>query len=343
MKILMPEASTLTKGDVDLSKIEDYGDVIRYDNMTKEELISAIADVDAILINKSVLDAETLSHAKNLKYIGECATGFNNIDLEYCDEHGITVTNVPDYSTNAVAQQVFAYILHHYSKVSEYNDFVQDGGWINSATFAPFVFDSDELFGKTIGLVGYGKIGKAVAKIANAFGMNILVYTRSYGKALEASKNSRGETDRTMLDGFLNHTDNFVSYVSLDNLLKHSDIVSVHCPLNAESEGLFDAEIFSKMRKGAFFINTSRGPVVNEQALADALKSGRLSGAGLDVLNTEPMAKDCPLLGAPNCTITPHVAWAPKATRQRLFSVVLQNFDAYLKARPKNVVNNPKV
>lgn len=343
MKILMPEASTLTKGDVDLSKIEDYGDVIRYDNMSKDELIAAIADVDAILINKSVLDAETLSHAGNLKYIGECATGFNNIDLEYCNEHGITVTNVPDYSTNAVAQQVFAYILHHYSKVSEYNDFVQDGGWINSSTFAPFVFDSDELFGKTIGLVGYGKIGKAVAKIANAFGMNILVYTRSYGKALEASKNSRGETDRTMLDGFLNHTDTFVSYVSLDNLLKHSDIVSVHCPLNAESEGLFGTELFAKMRKGAFFINTSRGPVVNEQALADALKSGRLSGAAVDVLKQEPMTKDCPLLGAPNCTITPHVAWAPKTTRQRLFSVVLQNFDAYLKGTPKNVVNNPKI
>lgn len=342
MKILMPEASTLTKGDVDLSKIEDYGDVIRYDNMSRDELATAISDVDAILINKSVLDADMLSHAAKLKYIGECATGFNNIDLEYCNEHGITVTNVPDYSANAVAQQVFAYILCHYSKVSEYNGFVQEGGWFDSPTFAPFVFDTDELFGKTIGIIGYGKIGKAVAKIANAFGMNVLVYTRSYGRALEAAKNSRGEIERTMLDGFLNRTDNFVSYVSFENLLKHSDIVSVHCPLNAESENLFDAEIFGKMRKGAFFINTSRGPVVDEQALASALSSGRLSGAAVDVLRNEPMSKECPLFGIPNCIITPHVAWAPKTTRQRLFSVVLQNLDSYVKGKPKNVVNNPK-
>ncbi|MDD6808252.1 MAG: D-2-hydroxyacid dehydrogenase [Oscillospiraceae bacterium] len=339
MKILMPEANTLTKGDIDLSAFEEFGDVVTLTNPTREELKKEIADADAIFINKTVLNEELLGCAKNLKYIGECATGFNNIDIAYCKEHGITVTNVPDYSTNAVAQQVFAYILAHYSKVNEYNEFVANDGWVKSDTFAPFVFDTDELFGKTLGLVGYGKIGKAVAKIANAFGMNVLVYTRSYGRALEMSKGSRGETDKTVLEGFLNRTESYVTYVSLDNLLKHSDIVSVHCPLNEESENLFCTETFNKMRRGAFFINTARGPVVNENDLKEALDSGRLSGAAVDVVKVEPMEKDCPLKGHPKCIVTPHVAWAPESTRKRLVAVVLKNFEKYLKGTPQNIVD----
>ncbi len=343
LKIVMPEANTLTKGDVDLSAFEDLGNVVVYENLTPAELTDVLEDADIVMVNKSVLNAQTLSKAKKLKYIGECATGFNNIDLEYCNEHGITVTNVPAYSTNAVAQQVFAYILNHYSKVCMYNDFVNDSGWINAKTFAPFEFDTDELYGKTIGLVGYGKIGRAVAKIADAFGMNILVYTRSYERAIEASKNSRGEADKTVLSDFLDRTDNFVSYVTLDNLLKHSDIVSVHCPLNADSEKLFNEKTFNSMRKGAYFINTARGPIVDEDDLAKALKSGSLSGAALDVLEKEPMSKDCPLIGIPNLIITPHVAWAPYETRKRLVAQVVKNLVAYEKGRPINVVNNPKL
>ena len=339
MKIVMPEANTLTKGDVDLSAIDDLGEVEVYENLTADELADVLKDADAVLVNKSVLNEKTLAKAEKLKYIGECATGFNNIDIAYCNSRGITVTNVPDYSTNAVAQQVFAYILHHYSQVGKYNEFVQDSGWINSKTFAPFVFDSDELFGKTIGLVGYGKIGRAVAKIADSFGMNVLVYTRSYAKALEMSKTARGDVDKTVLDGFLDRADKFVSYVTLDNLLKHSDIVSVHCPLNADSNEMFNAEAFAKMRKGAFFINTARGGVIVESALADALRSGRLSGAALDVLENEPMSPDCPLLGIGNCLITPHVAWAPYATRKRLVSVVVSNLRNFAAGRPTNVVN----
>lgn len=341
-KIAMPEANTLTKGDVDLGIFDTLGHVIAYQNPSANELADILSDADILMVNKIVLDANTLSKAKKLKYIGECATGFNNIDLDYCNEHGITVTNVPSYSTNAVAQQVFAFILNHYSRVARYNDFVQQDGWKNADTFAPFVFDTDELFGKTIGLVGYGKIGRAVAKIANAFGMNVLVYTRSYQKSVDAATDKWGNVDRTKLDGFLERTDNTVTYRTLDNLLKHSDIVSIHCPLNEESDGLFSHETFSKMRTGAYLVNTARGPIVDEDALIDALNSGKLSGAGLDVLKTEPQSKDSKLLGVPNLTITPHVAWAPFETRRRLVLEVAKNLEAFEQGHPRNVVNNPK-
>ncbi len=332
-KILIPEGDTLTsEGDIDLSVFEDYGQVVMLDHPTDEELEREIGDADALFLNKLVADEKLLSHASKLKYIGECATGFNNIDVKYCKEHGIVVTNVPTYSTNAVAQQTFAYILNHYSKVAEYNKFVHDGGWITANTFAPFVFPTDELSGKTIGLVGFGKIGKAVAKIADAFGMTVLVNTRSYEKARALGSN-------TDLEGFVNHADKYISYVSFDNLLRHSDIVSIHCPLNEESEHLFNAETIAKMRNGAFLINTARGPIIDEEALVDALKSGKLSGAAVDVLDAEPMRQDCKLMDADNCVITPHVAWAPRATRQRLVNEVIKNLKAFQDGKPVNVVS----
>lgn len=341
INIVMPEANTLTKGDVDLGIFDTLGHVTTYQNLSPEELTDVLEDADVVMVNKNILNEKTLSKAKRLKYIGECATGFNNIDLDYCNAHGITVTNVPTYSTNAVAQQVFAFILNHYSRVSQYNDFVQKDGWKNADTFAPFVFDTDELFGKTIGLVGYGKIGRAVAKIANAFGMNVLVYTRSYQKSVDAATDKWGNIDRTRLDGFLDRTDDTITYRTLDNLLKHSDIVSIHCPLNEESMGLFSHETFAKMRTGAYLVNTARGPIVDEEALIEALNTGKLSGAGLDVLEKEPQSKDSKLLGVPNLTITPHVAWAPLETRRRLVSEVAKNLEAFEHGHPRNVVNNP--
>ncbi|NLL63337.1 MAG: D-2-hydroxyacid dehydrogenase [Ruminococcaceae bacterium] len=332
LKILMPERYTLTKGDVDLSAIDELGEVIVLDHPSREELKEALVDADMILVNKTVLDEEVLRDAKKLKYIGECATGFNNIDIEYCKLRGITVTNVPTYSSNAVAQQVFSYILAHYSKVCEYNDFVNNDGWINADTFAPFVFDTDEVFGKTIGLVGYGKIGKAVAKIADAFGMNVLAYTRSYQKALDSSAN------KTTLEGFIDRAERYVTFVTFDRLLKHSDIVSIHCPLNEESERLFNRETIAKMRNGAFLINTARGPIVDEDALVDALESGKLSGAGLDVLDDEPMLDTCRLKNIKNLIVTPHVAWAPYETRKRLVAEVAKNIKAFEEGKPRNVV-----
>ena len=329
-KIVMPEANTLTNGDVDLSVFENYGQVTILDHPSLEELHEALISADALFTNKYKIDASVLD-GTSVKYIGECATGFNNIDVDYCNEHGIVVTNVPTYSTNAVAQQTFAFILNHFSQVAKYNDFVQNDGWINADTFAPFVFPTDELAGKTIGLIGYGKIGKAVAKIADAFGMTVLASTRTYEKAKEAGSN-------TELDGFVNRAEHFVSFVSLDSLLRHSDIVSIHCPLNAQSEKLINAENIAKMRNGAFLINTARGPIIDEDALIAALDSGKLSGVAVDVLDVEPMLESCKLKGAKNCVITPHVAWAPKATRQRLVNEVIKNLEAYQNGEPINKV-----
>ena len=316
MKILLSDYSTLAQNnDLDITVFERYGDVVYNKNISHDELLATAHEYDMILCNKTIIDKTVIEKAKRLKYIGLFATGYNNIDITAAKEHGITVCNAGSYSTSAVAQQVFAYILNYYNAVNRYNNFVQSGGWKNSPTFSVLCFPTDELKDKTIGIIGYGSIGKRVAEIANAFEMKVLVYTR------------------TPKD------DTSVRFVSLDELLKTSDIVTPHCPLNDESREMFNKDTFSKMHDGAFFINTARGGVVNESDLADALKSGKLSGAAIDVLNQEPMAKDCCLLGAPNLIITPHTAWAPLATRHRLLHIVEDNIKAFLNGTPKNVVS----
>ena len=332
-KIVIPDVDTLTSGpdDLDLAPLDQFGRVVAVDTADQDKVKEELKDADAILVNKIEINEELLGSNPSVKFVGLFATGYNNVDLEYCNAHGITVCNVPTYSTNAVAQQTFAFILEHYTNLSKYNGFVQEGGWVNSGTFAPFVFPLSELSSKTIGLIGYGKIGHQVAKIARAFGMDVLVYTRNYEQAKSAG-------DNTALEGFLDRADRDVTFVTLDNLLRHSDIVSVHCPLNEQSKGLINSETISKMRDGAFFVNTSRGPIVNEQDLRNALDSGKLSGAGVDVVSIEPMAADCPLLGAPNCIITPHVAWCPMETRRRLLSEVIKNYKAFLDGKPVNTV-----
>ena len=243
------------------------------------------------------------------------ATGYNNIDIIAARERDITVCNAGSYSTSAVAQQVFAYILNHYNAINRYNDFVQQGGWQNSSTFAVLCFPTDELKDKTIGIIGYGSIGRRVAEIALSFEMNVLVYTR------------------TPKD------DNRVKFVSLEELLKQSDIITPHCPLNEQSHEMFNKDTFAKCKDGAFFINTARGGIVNEQDLADVLNSGKLSGAAIDVLNEEPMSKDCVLKGVKKLNITPHTAWAPLATRQRLLDIVEDNVKSFLDGNPKNQVS----
>ena len=318
MKILMPEYSTLTRGDVDMTGFEELGELVVLDHPSREALKAALADTDILFVNKTTVDADLLDAAPRLKYIGECATGFNNIDLAACAARDITVTYVPAYSTDAVAQHVFAFLLEQFGRVHEYDDFVKDGGWTRSGNFSEFVFPTAELGSKTLGLVGYGRIGSKVARIADAFGMKVLATTRSH-------------TDGRSEDGF-------AQFVPLSTLLAEADVVSVHCPLTDASYHLFDEQLFAKMKPGAFFINTSRGPVVSEEALAAALKSGHLSGAAVDVLEEEPMNASCVLLDAPNCVITPHVAWAPLETRERLVDVVLKNYHAWLEERPVNVV-----
>lgn len=315
MKVIITEGAVLTTGDMSFEEFNKFGDVHIFDNLSYSELETEIIDTDILLCNKIRVDENVLKKAKRLKYIGTFATGYNNIDIEYCRKKGITVCNAGSYSTTAVAQQTFGYILNHFSRIADYDKFVKDGGWIKSPLFSPIVFPTDELMGKTIGIIGYGSIGKAVAKIAKAFDMNVLVHTRTV------------------------HPDNETKFVSLDELLEKSDIVSVHCPLNKQNTKMFGADTFRKFKDGAFFINTARGGLVDESALADALKSGKLSGAAVDVVDTEPMKPNCALLTAPNIVITPHTSWVPKSTRERLFGIVLDNIEQFLNGTPVNVVS----
>ena len=293
------------------SGIARYGEVKRYGLTEPERVIERVRDAEIILCNKTFISRDVMENAPRLKYIGLFATGFNNIDLECARERGIAVANVPAYSTEGVVQLTYAFILEHYCRLSDYRRHVDGGNWKKSATFSYFPFPIGSLAGKTMGIIGYGSIGKRSAQIAAAFGMRVLVYTRT------------PKDDNT---------------VEFDTLLSESDIVSVHCPLNPQSHKMMNAEAFGKMKKGALFINTSRGPIVDEYALRDALISGKLMGAGLDVLDTEPMAEDCPLFGIENCIITPHVGWAGLETRQRLMSVVESNIEAFISGRSQNRV-----
>lgn len=315
MKIVILDAQTITKGDVSLDSLKDFGEVVTYKLTKFEEIPERIKDADAVICNKTILNEISLSGAEKLKYIGLFATGYNNIDVGYCKEHGITVCNAGSYSTNAVAQHTFALILEHYSNVGKYNDFCHNGGWQTAETFSPFVFPLNEIANKTIGIVGFGAIGQAVAKIAQAFNMKVLAFNRS---------------PKSFAD---------VEFVDLDTLLENSDIVTVHCPLNSESSEMFNKGTFAKMKKGSFFINTARGGVMNEKDLVDALESEQLSGAGIDVLSVEPMSKSSTLPNTKNLLITPHIAWAPIETRERLIDIVYDNINCFIKGNPKNVVS----
>lgn len=316
MKLLLTDCATLSHdNDLPLDIFKKFGEVVYCKGITHEELIKCVCDVDIILCNKTIIDRDVMKAAPKLKYIGLFATGYNNIDLKAAKDFGITVCNAGSYSTSAVAQQVFAYILAHYCKVEKYNEFVHNGGWQQSPTFSVLCFPTDELKDKTIGIIGYGSIGKRVAEIALAFEMRVLVYTRT-------PKN-----------------DDRVVFTDLNTLLTSSDIITAHCPLNEESHRMFNEVTFAKIRKGAFFINTARGGVVDEEALLQALNSGTLSGAAIDVLETEPMKDDCVLINAPNLIITPHTAWAPLTTRMRLLGIVENNISAFLGGNPENVIS----
>lgn len=313
MRVVILDAKTLTNDDIDFSVFDEFGEVTIYDYTKYNQIAERIKDAEIILCNKSIMNRMTLKDAKNVKYIGLFATGYNNVDIEYTNERNITVCNAGSYSTNAVAQHVFALILEHYNKVGEYNKFVKDGGWIHSEKFSPFK-PMKEMDGRTLGIVGYGSIGKKVAKIAQAFDMKVLAYNRSPKK------------------------DESVRFVEMDELLEKSDIVSIHCPLNSDSEKMCNKEFFEKMKDGALFINTSRGGVVDEQALIDAVKSKKISGAGLDVVAVEPMEKHEEILDIDNIIITPHSAWAPVETRTRLVEIVKNNIKKWVAGAPVNVI-----
>ena len=313
MKLLLTDCATLrSNGDLSLDSLKRFGDIFEYENITRAELLKEAADADIILCNKTVIDKEIFDAADNLKYIGLFATGYNNIDIDYAKQKGVTVCNAGSYSTNAVAQQVMGYILMHYTAIPEYNAFVKKGGWKAAEVFSPLVFKSDEVYGKTLGIIGYGSIGRAVEKAAEGLGMEVLVYTRT------VKRNGR------------------TRFTDFKTLLRESDVVTLHCPLNPESADMMNAAAFSEMKDGAFFINTSRGGTVDEDALYAALCSGKLSGAAVDVLKQEPMSKDCRLADAPNIIITPHTSWAPLATRKRLLNIVESNLEDFLKGGRQN-------
>ena len=314
IKAVILDADTVTGGDVSLEPIASICDTTVYGFSEPETIAERIGNAEAVITNKCVISESVMDKCPNLRFIGVFATGYNNIDVVAAKKKGICVCNVPGYSTDSVAQHTFALILHHYSSVSKYADTVANGDWCYSKLFTYFNIPFFELSGKTIGIIGYGAIGKAVAAIAKAFNMNVLVYTRTYPKGTDGIK-----------------------VVSLEELLTEADVVTLHCPLTDDTKLLINEQRLSLMKPSAILINTSRGGVIDEAALANALNEGKIAAAGLDVLTLEPMRADCALRDAKNCYITPHIAWAPLETRTRLIELVKKNIEGYISG---NIINN---
>lgn len=316
MKIVVLDGYTMNPGDLAWEEIKSCGACEFYDRSTADEVIPRLQAAEATLTNKVAIDRKTLEGLPKLKYIGVTATGYNIIDVQAAKERGVTVTNVPAYSTDSVAQATFALLLELTNRVGHHAQTVRDGRWIRSPDFCYWDFPLVELAGLNFGIIGYGRIGQQVGRIARALGMNILA-TPSRSRSAESE----------------------VRTVSLEKLLRESDVVSLHCPLTPETNGLINSERLALMKKSAFLLNTSRGPLIVEADLAEALHNGRIAGAGLDVLSVEPPAQGSLLFTAPNCFITPHQAWATRAARQRLMNVTAANLKAWIKHQPQNVVS----
>ncbi|WP_266362781.1 D-2-hydroxyacid dehydrogenase [Tellurirhabdus rosea] len=317
MKITYLDAYALNPGDLDWAPLETLGDVTFYDRTAPEELLARAAEADLLLVNKIRFSAETLAQLPRLRYIGVTATGYDIIDVKAARERGITVTNVKGYSTESVAQHTFALLLELAYRTSVHEASVRAGDWGRQPDFCYWKTPLVELAGKTLGLVGYGDIGRRVADIGRAFGMNILVNRRDTSEALPEGR----------------------QYADLATVFAESDVVSLHCPMTADNRGFVNRERLSTLKPTAYLINTSRGGLINEPDLAEALNAGRLAGAGLDVLTQEPPVSGSPLIGAKNCVLTPHIAWASREARQRLLLLAAENIKAFLEGRPKNVVN----
>lgn len=318
MKIVILDAHTTNPGDLDWSPLEAIGSLTVYDRTAAASLRERAAGAEAVLSNKTVLDAATLAALPDLRYVGLLSTGTNVIDLAAAASRGITVTNVPGYSTPGVAQAVFALLLELTNRTGHHSEEVRSGRWTASPDFCWWDGDLIELEGLTLGIVGYGAIGRRVAAIGRAFGMQVLATSRS-------RQPGSGE------DG--------VSFTSLDDLFSGADVVSLHCPLTPDTDGLVNADRLARMKPTAYLINTARGGLVVEADLADALNSHRLAGAGVDVLSQEPPPAGNPLLTAANCVISPHIAWATRNARRRLIDEVAANMRAFLEGQPRNVVS----
>ena len=312
MRIVVLDGYAGNPGDLSWAPMEALGELEIYDRSAPDEVDARIAGAEAVITNKVPFDRARMERAKALKYIGVFATGYNIIDTAAARELGITVTNIPAYSTDSVAQLVFALLLEICHNVGHHSAEVHAGRWSNNPDFCFWDGRLIELAGKTMGIIGYGRIGQRVGELARAFGMNVLAWTRT-PKGPEC--------------------------VSLDELLARSDVITLHCPLFPETKQLINRETIGKMKDGAILINTARGPVIDEAAVAEALRSGKLYAAAADVATTEPLPADSPLLGAPNMFLTPHIAWATYEARVRLMDIAVENLRAYLAGAPVNVVN----
>lgn len=317
MRIVYIDSYTANPGDLSWDQFKKLGEFADYNRTPPEQVVERLRAADAVLTNKVMFDAKTIAALPKLKYIGVTATGYNIVDVEAAKKRGVTVTNVPAYSTPDVAQAVFALLLELTNHTSHYDRAVHEGRWSASPDFCYWDLPLTALSGLTMGIAGFGNIGQAVAVLAQAFGMKVLVHTR---------------TPRADAKG--------VELCGLDDLFSRADVVSLHCPLTPETEGFVNAERLARMKSSAYLVNTSRGKLVDEQALAAALNEGRLAGAGLDVLSTEPPKRDNPLLKARNCVIMPHIGWASVAARKRLLDVACANLKAFIAGQPLNVVNS---
>ena len=314
MKITILDGYGINPGDLNWDCFRQFGDLTYYDRTPGEDLtVERIGDSDIILLNKVPITESILARCPNLKLICVLATGYNIVDCQAAARRNIPVCNVPGYGTNAVAQFTFGLLLELCHRIGLHSDSVHAGEWSACPDFCYWKTPQMELAGKTMGIIGYGAIGRKVGEIAKAFGMNVLAYSRTQ------------------------YPDD--SYVDLDTLLKESDVVSLHCPLFAENTGMIDASAIAKMKDGAILLNTARGALLDENAMAEALTSGKLRGYGADVVITEPIPADSPLLGLSNCILTPHIAWAPLESRQRIFDATVANIKAFLEGNPQNVVN----
>ncbi len=316
MKIVILDGYTLNSGDLSWDKFSALGDCTVYARTSSEELYDRAVGADVLITNKVVLSASLMKKLPALKYIGVLATGYNVVDINAAKKQGIVVTNIPAYSTDSVAQMVFAFILNFTQQVMLHTNDVKSGKWTNCEDFSFTSSPQIEIAGKTLGIVGFGKIGQKVAGIGKAFGMNIIFYAPSKKQGFKK----------------------FAQQVTLSEVFKQSDYVSINCPLTPENEGFVNRDLLGVMKPGAFLVNTGRGPLINEADLADSLNSKKIAGAGLDVLSTEPPKADNPLLKAKNCYITPHIAWATFEARTRLMNIAVQNLKSFIEGAPQNMV-----
>ena len=316
MKIIVLDGYGLNPGDLNWEGFESLGELTVYDRTLPSELMQRAADAEVLVTNKTLITAENMAALPELKYIGVLATGYNVVDIDAAKDRGIVVTNIPAYSTASVAQMVFAHILNITQRVGYYADENKQGRWTKNADFCYWDTQLVELQGKKMGIVGFGNIGQATAGIAQAFGMEVCVYSSKPQFVLPSG----------------------IKKMDLDELFMECDVISLHCPLTPDTKEMVNTERLSKMKKNAILINTGRGPLINEQDLADALNEGRIAAAGLDVLSVEPSVEGNPLLTARNCFITPHIAWATLEARSRLMEIAVQNLKSYLNGQVMNNV-----